>query len=177
VAQPAASESLPARLKREYGAKVAKFGAVSVFNVVFGQSLLFFAQEGLDWSPVASNVFAVMISAVPAYVLARYWVWQKRGKNHFLKEVVPFWSLAFAGLVLSTIAVWVVSNNWPNTDADGHPPAIIVNLTNLAAFGVVWVCKFFILERVLFKDEELTDEPLDALLDEALHHHHGDDAR
>jgi putative flippase GtrA len=177
VADTAASESLVARLKRDYGAKVAKFGAVSMFNVVFGQSLLFFAQEGLDWSPVASNVFAVAISAVPAYILARYWVWQKRGKNHFVKEVLPFWSMAFVGLVLSTIAVYFVTKNWPNTDNDGHPPAIIINLTNLVAFGFVWVCKFFVLERVLFKDEELTDDPLDALVDEALHHHHGDDPR
>ena len=39
------------------------------------------------------------LSAIPAYLLSRYWVWQKRGKNHFWREVVPFWSLAFVGLL------------------------------------------------------------------------------
>jgi putative flippase GtrA len=163
VTDTAPADSAVARLRRDYGTKVMKFGAVSAFNVVFGQSLLFFAQEGLDWEPVVANVFAVAISAVPAYLLSRYWVWQKRGKNHFLREVLPFWSMAFIGLVLSTAAVWFVHDKW-------DPPAIIINLTNLCAFGVVWVCKFFVLDRILFKDEPLTDEPLDALVDEALHH-------
>ncbi len=154
--------SLPASLRQtrsRHGAKLLRFGAVSTFNVVFGQSLLFAAQTVVGWSAVASNVFAVSISAVPAYLLCRYWVWQKRGKNHFMREVVPFWSLAFLGFALSTVAVWFVARQW-----DPHP--LVINLTNLTAFGVVWISKFFILDRVLFKHEELTDEPLDALVEE-----------
>ncbi len=147
------------RIRSRHGAKLLRFGAVSTFNVVFGQGLLFAAQTVFGWSAVASNVFAVSISALPAYLLCRYWVWQKRGKNHFMREVVPFWSLAFLGFALSTVAVWFVARQW-----DPHP--LVINLTNLTAFGVVWISKFFILDRVLFKHEELTDEPLDALVEE-----------
>ena len=49
---------------------------------------------------------------------------------------------------------------------DPHP--LVINLTSLIAFGVVWISKFFILDRVLFKHEELTDEPLDALGEEVV---------
>ncbi|MFQ5555285.1 MAG: GtrA family protein [Acidimicrobiia bacterium] len=152
--------------RNRHGAKLIRFGAVSAFNVVFGQGLLFTAQTALGWPAVGSNIFSVSVGAVPAYLLSRYWVWQKRGKNHFMREVVPFWSLALLGLGLSTLAVWYVDRQW-----DPHP--LVINLTNLVAFGVVWVSKFIILDRVLFKHEELTDEPLDALVDEVVHRRKG----
>jgi putative flippase GtrA len=142
---------LAKKLKEKFGLKLIRFGAVSAFNVVFGQSLLYGAQTVLEWPAVGSNVFSVTISAIPAYLLSRYWVWQKRGKNHLMKEVIPFWSLAILGFVLSTTAVWFVEQQW-------EPQPIYINLTNLAAFGVVWVSKFFILDRVLFKVDEPVEE-------------------
>ncbi len=150
-----------AKLREEYAATGAKYLGVSAFNVVFGQSLLFFANAIIGWSYVVSNLFAVAVSAVPAYFLSRYWVWQKSGKNHIWKEVIPFWSLALAGLVISTVFVAVASTFSDST--------LVLMLTNLVAFGMVWVAKFFILDKILFKDELLTDDPLDAFVDEALH--------
>jgi hypothetical protein len=31
---------------------------------------------------------------------------------------------------------------------------VLINLTNLVAFGVVWAAKFVVLDRVLFNTEE-----------------------
>jgi putative flippase GtrA len=139
--------ALPVRLRSGQGAKLVRYGAVSAFNVVLGQILLFTTQVALDWPAVTANIFAVSVGAVPAYLLSRYWVWEKRGKNQIMKEVVPFWTLALIGFALSTMAVWYVDTRW-NVGPLG------VNLTNLAAFGVVWVAKFSILDRVLFRTEE-----------------------
>lgn len=138
---------IPARLRSGQGAKLVRFGAVSAFNVVLGQILLYTTQVALDWSAVAANIFAVSVGAVPAYLLSRYWVWEKRGKNRIMREVVPFWTLALIGFALSTLAVWYVDTRW-----DVGP--LVINLTNLAAFGIVWVAKFSILDRVLFRSEE-----------------------
>ena len=131
------------RFKGEYAEKGLKFLAVSAFNVVLGQSLLVLANLGFGWSFVPSNVFAVGISTGPAFVFCRYWVWQKQGKSHLWKEVVPFWSLAFLGLVLSTILV-AVTESYSDT-------TLVLMGTNGFAFGCVWVAKFFIIDRVLFK--------------------------
>jgi len=146
-------------LASEHSAKLFRYGAVSAFNVVFGQALLYAAQTIFVWPAVASNIFAVTVSAGPAYLLSRYWVWQKRGRSHLLREVIPFWSLALLGSVLSTVAIWFVERRW-----DPHP--LIINLTNLGAFGVVWVGKFFLLDQLLFKNGGLSDEPLDAFAQE-----------
>jgi putative flippase GtrA len=135
------------RIRAQHGRKLFRFGAVSAFNVVFGQILLYGAQTVIGWSPVSSNIFAVAMGTIPGYILSRHWVWEKRGKSHFMREVLPFWILTFIGFALSTAAVWFVAGRW-------DPAPIVINLTSLASFGVVWVAKFVILDRVLFKSEE-----------------------
>ncbi len=139
---PGVTASSLAQIQSAYGKKVGRFLVVSAFNVVFGQSLLVLAHLGLQWSFAVSNAAAVAISACPAYVLARYWVWGKRSKNHFVTEVLPFWGLAFSGLLASTIAA-AVANRYSNAQ-------IVLNLVNLMAFGIIWVFKFFILDRFMF---------------------------
>lgn len=139
-----------ARIRQKHGAKLIRFGAVSAFNVAFGQVLLFTAQVAMGLSPVPANVFSVSLGAIPAYVLSRYWVWNKRGKNRIVREIIPFWTLALLGFTLSTAAVWFVDTRW-------DPSPVLINLTNLAAFGVVWLAKFFVLDRFLFKTEEAAE--------------------
>lgn len=121
--------------------KGIKYALVSVFNVIFGQGLLVLFVTVLGWHAVVGNVLAVCISAGPAYVLNRAWVWGKTGKNHFMTEVLPFWGFAVAGLLLSTVAVAATR---------GIDLPLVANVANLAAFGFLWVIKFFFLDAVLF---------------------------
>jgi putative flippase GtrA len=137
-----------AELRRTH-AKLIRFGAVSAFNVLFGQILLFSTQVAMGLSPVPANVFSVTVGTIPAYFLSRHWVWNRRGNHRIMKEVVPFWALALLGFALSTVAVWFVDTRW-------DPEPLVINLTNLVAFGSIWMAKFFVLDRVLFSAEEAT---------------------
>ena len=130
------------RILRRYGKKASRFLIVSAFNVVFGQSLLVLTHSWLGWAFAVSNGAAVAVSAGPAYVLTRYWVWENRSKNHLVKDVLPFWGLAFFGLIVSTLAAGIA-----NTYTDAQ---VILNLVNLASFGIIWVSKFFIFDRLMF---------------------------
>ncbi len=131
--------------------KVARYCGVSAVNVTVGQGLLALFHVALGWNAALSNVLAVCISAIPAYLMSRAWVWRKNGDHSIRTEVVPFWALAFAGLVLSTIAVAIADSIF---EAD-----IMVNVASLAAFGVVWVVKFVMLERVIFAQAGDVVEP------------------
>lgn len=130
-----------------------KYSAVSVVNVVVGQGLLFlFTGRGIG--PTISNVLAVSISAVPAYFMNRAWVWGRKGRSSFKREILPFWGFAFLGLVLSALAVTIASA------AVGYDPKqldtieswkrLIPNIANISAFGILWVVKFFVLDAVIF---------------------------
>jgi putative flippase GtrA len=128
--------------RRSLGAKLVRYAAASVVGVVVGQSCLYLFYAVLDWPVVAANVAAVAISSVPAYLINRAWVWQKRDAHDLRREIVPFWGMAFLGLLLSSLLVYIVDRR---TD---WAPAI--GAANLSGFGVLWVAKFMVLDRVLF---------------------------
>jgi putative flippase GtrA len=136
------------RLVQQYFRKLLRYCGVSVFNLCFGQSLLFFFHSILDWPGWIANVTAVMISAGPAYLLSRHWVWRQRGPNSFKTEVLPFWSMAFLGLTISTVAVAIVDDHY-----DGALP---VQLASVASFFVVWILKFFVLDRLMWRHAHVT---------------------
>ena len=141
------------------GQKFLKYSAVSVISVIINVILLVFAYAILDWSGFAANVFAVGVSAIPSYYLNRAWAWGKRGRSHFMKEVVPFWALAFLGLVISTIAVDAVDGQIQHLHKAAR--TVIVAATQIGAFGLLWIAKFIIFNELLFKQhpEVLEDEP------------------
>jgi putative flippase GtrA len=133
-------------LEKPIVAKLVRYSLASVLGVVLGQSLLLLALKGFDWSGVVANLFAVVVSTAPVYFFNRYWVWKKNGPSSVRKEMVPFWGMALAGLALSSLFVWFVDQR---TDS-----ALAISAANLAGFGVLWVAKFLVLEKVLFAESE-----------------------
>ncbi len=132
------------------GKKWVRYSAVSVISVVISQLLLAFAFGVIHWTARASNVFAVCLSAVPSYYLNRAWAWGKRGRSHLLKEVVPFWGMALLGLLLSTWAVSFAEGHADSVTSSHFVTTMIVMAASLGAFGVLWVGKFVILNKLMF---------------------------
>jgi putative flippase GtrA len=129
------------------GTKLFRYTMVSLISVAVSEVALFGALHFLQ--AVWANVVAVVVGTVPSYELNRRWAWGKTGKGHLWREVVPFWVLSFIGLLVSTGAVAVAAGYV------GHSPStlsgkLVINATNLGAFGVLWVAKFVIFNKVLF---------------------------
>lgn len=137
-----------ARLLEEHGMKLLRYCGVSAVNVVTGIGTLFICLELLDFSPVAANVTAWAVSTIPAYLLSRYWVWQQSGSNSVRSEIAPFWILALAGLSFSTLCIWIAGSF---TDR-----SIILIAVNFCAYGVVWVVKYVVLDRLMWGTESET---------------------
>ena len=140
--------TLLARSRTPDGKKMVRYSLVSVISVVVSQVVLFVAQS--FWSARTSNIVAICVSAVPSYYLNRMWAWGKTGKSHLMKEIVPFWSLALLGLVFLTWAAAYAESNAHHITSSDLGSRLVVNFAALAAFGVLWVGKFFIFNRVLF---------------------------
>src|SRR5205823_1682180 len=132
--------------------RTVRYSLVSGISVVIGQTLLVTFKGVLGWPGAVSNLLAVCLSAIPSYVLNRYWVWNKRGKNDVLGEIVPFWSMALLGLAFSTWLVALADHRWGTT--------LAVSAANLSAFGSLWIAKFVVLNRILFRQPS---EPLGAV--------------
>jgi putative flippase GtrA len=124
-----------------------KYVAASLCGVVTGQTCLQLALLVLDKVP--ANIVGVAVSTVPAYFINRYWVWSKKDANSIKREVIPFWTMSFLGLLLSTIIVGAVE------DADDK---LLISAANLSGFGILWVAKFFVLDKFMFGGGPATPE-------------------
>jgi putative flippase GtrA len=140
--------SLLERARTPGGRKLVRYSLVSVISVIVSQIILFFAQ--FAWSPRTSNIVAVCLSAVPSYQLNRAWAWGKTGRSHLMKEIVPFWGMCLLGLILSTWSVGYAESHVASITSSHLGQKLVVNAAALAAFGVLWIAKFMILNRVLF---------------------------
>ncbi|MEX2658772.1 MAG: GtrA family protein, partial [Acidimicrobiales bacterium] len=126
--------------RARFDRRPVRYAMVSVVAVAVSQSVLLTTNGVLGWSAISSNVTAVSIGAVPSYLLNRAWVWGKRGRNHFWREVVPFWALALIGLAFSTLLV-AVAHRW-------NDATWVISLANLVAFGILWVVKYLVLDAI-----------------------------
>jgi putative flippase GtrA len=137
--------AVPTRQRPPLLIRLVRFASVSAVAVVLTQSVLWLLNGPLGWVGWVANVVAVGVAAVPAYLLNRAWVWAKEGPHSVSREIVPFWTYTFCGLALSTLLVAIADEVWGTT--------VAVQLANLAGFGVLWVGKFILLDRVLFRTE------------------------
>jgi putative flippase GtrA len=144
---------------RTPGAKKAiRYSLVSVIAVGVNQVSLFLLQYGFHWTAKSAAIAAAVLGGIPSYYLNRRWAWGKTGRSHLLKEVAPFWVIAFIGLVFSTWAAdFGESLGMDHFASSRILQALTVNLFALGAFGILWVGKFIFFNKVLFvtKDEEL----------------------
>jgi|SRR5579872_136416 len=130
------------------GKKLFRYTMVSVVSTAVSQFTLFFVYGVLQLlSGVWSNVLANAVATIPSYYLNRQWVWGKTGRSHLGKEVVPFWALSFAGMGLSTLSVGA-AEHWGKHHFHHFGLTVLVLGANLGAFGVLWVAKFLIFNRM-----------------------------
>lgn len=138
------------------GRKLVRYGVASVVNVVVAQAVLASAFGLLHWSARPAAVLAAVVAAIPAYWLARCWVWGRSGRSHLFKEVVPFWSMALVGLALTTWVAGVAEALGTDvTDSRGWQTVILM----VGVFGisaVLWAVRFFLLNSLLFADRAPT---------------------
>ncbi len=131
------------------GRKVVRFTSVSVISTVVSFTAIsiiygFHLLTGVIESTVAGN----LIATVPSYYLNRTWTWGKRGRSHFRKEIVPFWTMSFLGIAVSMLgATWakeqVKEHTWPHLVNTG-----LVSTTNLVSFGLFWILKMMVFNRI-----------------------------
>lgn len=132
--------------------RFGRYSLVCILNVVLGVAVLSFAFGALGWSARSANLLGTAIGTAPSYLLNRSWVWGRSGRSHLLREVVPFWALAFLGLALSTLTAGAAEPLATHlTSARPAQTAIVVGSV-LATFVALWLARFVILEVLLFGD-------------------------
>jgi putative flippase GtrA len=131
------------------GLKVVRYTLVSVISALTSLVILTIVYGVLRlWTEVISTLFANVMAGIPSYVLNRRWVWGKSGRSHIWREILPFWVMSFTGIGFALYTASLAHNF-----ADAHhlhhlARTVLVVGANVAAFGILWILKFLILNRL-----------------------------
>jgi putative flippase GtrA len=130
--------------------RLARCMGVSVITTIVSITMLAATTVGLGLAAWMANVLATAVATVPSYHLNRRWTWGKREASDLWREIMPFWVLSFAGLVLSTLAVALTDSLLHGTHLGQPLHTFVIVAAHLSGFGILWVAQFVLLERVLF---------------------------
>jgi putative flippase GtrA len=136
-------------------AKVLRYSGASVISVAVGLLVLGINIDVFHLSPTVANVVAIAVCTVPSFELNRRWVWRLHGRSD-AGQFIPFCLLSVAGLVLSTLAVRYAGEHSAGLANPWHTG--VVDGANLFAYALLWVIRYFILDRV-FVDRVAPDHP------------------
>jgi putative flippase GtrA len=147
--------SLPAPVRRklqgETGQRFARFVLVALAAVISSQLALVILLDAGDLGATTSGVLAAVVGAAVSYVLSR-WAWERKGRPHVLKEVLPFWIVAVAAWIVLGLAT-KLGVHWAGSDPRGSLSwHVVVNGTYLAANVLTFLARFVIFHYVLFAD-------------------------
>jgi putative flippase GtrA len=121
---------------------------VSVGSTFMSALIIVVLAVGFGVPGGVANVVAVLVATGPSYYANRRWVWGRRERSDYLRQVAPFWALSITGLVCSTVAV-----AWTDSMTAGWPVAaraFVLPLANLSIYAVLWVAQFTLLDRFIF---------------------------
>jgi len=122
--------------------------SVSVGTTVLSAVILVILAVGAGVSAGTANIVAVCCGILPSYLANRRWTWGRSGKGSLAREVVPFWALSIAGLLVSTVTV-AAAGALTATWSPGLR-SLVLPVVQAGTFAVLWVVQFIVLDRVIF---------------------------
>lgn len=144
------------------GRKLIRYTTVSAISALTSLVLLtlIFGVFRL-WDEVTSTLVANVLAGFPSYFLNRQWVWGKGGRSHLWREVVPFWALSITGIVFALFTASWAAHFSTSHHLEHLARTVLVLGANIAAFGILWVLKFLVFNRLFAQiaDTELSAHP------------------
>jgi putative flippase GtrA len=130
--------------------KFIRYTMVSGVAVVISQVALVLCTGVFGLSAILSNTVAAVVATPASYELNRKWAWGKSGKSHLWKEVAPFWAFSLVGYLGSTGTVQLADTMTKSHGVHGLPRVLAIMGAQLFAYGLVWIVKFLVFNRIVF---------------------------
>lgn len=149
--------------RSDEGRKQIRYAAVSVVFVPVGQILIqVLGAMVFDRDYTKASIVAAAILTVPNFFANKMWVWKDTSRDKLRTQVLVFWVAAMLGVAAATGLTYLVEQQFHN---EGAVEALAVFCAQLVGFGIVWVGRYLILDRWLFKVTHHGEEPGDDELD------------
>lgn len=157
--------SVLAHARSTEGRKQLRYAGVSIVFVPLGQVLIQLlgalvytttvnGVKETNW--VAASVTSAAILTIPNFFANKYLVWKNTSKDNLRTQVIVFWVAAMLGVTFATALTFVV--DWM-IESHGWIEKVAVFFAQLAGFGIVWLGRYIILDRWIFKVTHHGEEP------------------
>ena len=131
------------------GLKILRYTMVSIISALTSLVILTIVYGVLRlWNEVVSTLFANVMAGFPSYYLNRRWVWRKGGRSHVWRELLPFWIMSITGIGFALYTATLARNFADSHHLQHLGRTVLVVGANVAAFGILWLLKFLILNRL-----------------------------
>ncbi len=102
----------------------------------------------------AAAMAATVTGGMVSYALSRYWIWGDADRRRAGLQLMLYWAVAVAGMLLAAAATDLVADH-----ATGTHPARVAEAAAayLATYALLWVAKFLVYQRVIFRPANLPD--------------------
>jgi putative flippase GtrA len=141
------------RLRRgRLGIRLTRYTAGSVIATLLGQ-VTFVGLYGLDVAgPQVASAVAWVAGAVPNYLINRAWAWERRGRARLRAEVLPYVAVILTTGLLATVTTTLVDRYVHLITGVHAAQVVIVDAAFVSTYGVMFVVKFLLFERLVFRD-------------------------
>ncbi len=152
--------ALFAHAKTPEGRKQLRYAGVSVVFVPLGQILiqilgrvLFLEKHGATSDPnfTKASLANAAILTLPNFFANKYIVWRDANRENLKTQVAVFWVAAMLGTALATLLTFGVEKVVKHFKAANLVQSIAVFFAQLVGFGIVWVLRYLVLDKWIFK--------------------------
>ena len=151
--------SLIAYVGAEETRKKLRYAGVSVVFVPIGQGLIQVLGILLD-DYTAALLLATAIIAFPLFFANKHFVWRITSAENMRTQMVVFWVTAMLGLSVAAMFTYFAENMVVGQTALVRGAVVLI--AQLLGIAIVWVARFLILDRWLFKLPADTPNPIAA---------------
>jgi putative flippase GtrA len=139
---------LKAYARTEDARKKLRYASVSALFPPIGQILLQIFGLLLD-NYTAGSLLAAATATIPNFFANKHLVWRVTSRDNLHREVLVFWVMVMLGVSLATLFTCLVENAMADQTRLVRSPAVF--FAQVLGYGIVWIGRFLILDRWLFK--------------------------
>jgi len=150
--------------KSDEGRKQLRYAGVSVVFVPLGQICIQIFGSMFDGNYTKASLATAALLTLPNFFANKYLVWKETSKDNLRTQVLVFWVAAMLGVTFATGLTYLVEQ-WAQDKSD-LVERLAVFGAQLVGFGIVWVGRFLVLDKWLFKVTHHGEEPPEEVLDE-----------
>lgn len=152
-----------ADIRGEQTRKKLRYAAVSAVFVPIGQILIQILGVWLHNYTVASLLQAAIVT-VPNFFANKHFVWRLTSRENLRSQILVFWVAVMLGVALATSFTYLVEGAMADQTSLRRGTAVFA--AQMLGLGIVWVGRFLILDRWLFKLAGDTPEHADEAIGE-----------